>query len=169
MFLKLIADREVAEFWRIHFPLHGVATRPVSARRGADVERHADTVAGVVTGTAHFREIPTGSEIARAPFRIGFETAASKHDRSGTQLADFALLAGADAFDAIAVEEQIDAAGRIAGFEAALFRSFGDQRHQPRTSTHRLHCKPAPNLEPALHLQRLAAVDPKKPHAFVAH
>src|ERR1700687_6195407 len=53
VFLELIADREIAEFRRVHFPLHGMAARPVAARRGANVERHANSVASVETAAAY--------------------------------------------------------------------------------------------------------------------
>src|SRR5580698_10387680 len=114
MLLELIADREVAEFRSVHLPLHGMAAGPVAARRGADIDRHADAVAGVVTAAAHLSEIPAGAEIACAPFRIGLEAAAGEHDRFGAQLFDVAVLAHAHAFDAVAVEQKFESAGRIA-------------------------------------------------------
>src|SRR6185437_11752857 len=80
--LELIADREIAKFRRIHLPLHGMAARPVAAWAGADVERHADAVAGVVAGAAHLRHVPARAEIARAHFGVGFETAAGEHHRA---------------------------------------------------------------------------------------
>src|SRR5580698_3595607 len=121
MFLELIADREVAEFRRVHFPLYGVTARPVAARRGPDIDRHANAVAGVVARTAHLREIPAGPEIARAPFRIGLETTAGEHHRFRPQFAHLAVLAHADALDPVAVEQQIEAARRIVDVDAALF------------------------------------------------
>src|SRR3984893_8910623 len=78
MLLELIADREIAEFRRVHFPLHGVTARPVAARSCANVDRHADAVAGVVARAAHLGQIPAGAEIARAPFRIGLKTPAGQ-------------------------------------------------------------------------------------------
>src|SRR5262249_50724151 len=80
--LKLIADREIAEFGRVHFPWHGMAAGPVAARRPADFNRHADAVAGVVAAAAHLREVPARTEIARAPFRIGLKATAGKHHGS---------------------------------------------------------------------------------------
>ena len=77
--LELIADRKIAEFRCIHLPLHGMTTRPVAARAGADRERHTNAVAGVKARAAHLGEIPSRPKITRAPFRIGFETAAGEH------------------------------------------------------------------------------------------
>ena len=104
--LELVADREVAEFRRVHLPLHRVAARPVAARARADVQRHADAVAGVEAGAAHLGEVPAGAEIARAPFGIGLEAAAGEHDRLAAQLAFDAVVPDAHAFDADAVDRQ---------------------------------------------------------------
>src|SRR5205814_7915675 len=51
--LEAIADREVAGFRGVAVPRHGVATRPVTVCRSADVERHADGVAGVEARAAN--------------------------------------------------------------------------------------------------------------------
>src|SRR6516225_7039717 len=105
VFLKLVADREVAEFRRVHFPLHGMAAGPVAARRRADFNRHADAVAGVVAAAAYLREVPARTEIARAPFRIGLKATAGKHYGLRAQLDNDAIMPGADAFDPVAVEQ----------------------------------------------------------------
>src|SRR5205823_11395523 len=65
--LELVADREVAEFGRVHFPLHRMAARPIAAWARTDIERHADAVAGVEARAAHLGEIPARAEIKRAP------------------------------------------------------------------------------------------------------
>src|SRR5262249_37395726 len=112
--LELVADREVAELRRVHLPLHGVAARPVAARRGADVGRHADAFAGVEAGAAHLGEIPARPEIARAPLGIGLEAAAGEHDRLAVQVALDAVAADAHAGDAHTVEEEAERPGRVA-------------------------------------------------------
>ena len=121
VFLELVADREVAELGRVHVPLHGMAARPIAARRGADLERHADAVAGVEARAAHLGEVPAGAEIARAPFRIGFEAAAGEHHGFRAQLAQLAVVAHPHTLDAVAVEQQIERAGPVAQPDAALF------------------------------------------------
>ena len=103
MLLKLIADRKVSELGRVHLPLHGMATRPIAARARADLERHADAVAGIEARTAHFGEIPARPEIARAPFGVGLEAAAGEHHGSGAQFPDRAVLAHPHTFDARSV------------------------------------------------------------------
>src|SRR5258708_12965821 len=70
MLLEIVADREIAEFRRVAVPADGVAARPVAIGHGADIERHADAVAGVEAGAAHLGEVPARPEIARAPFRL---------------------------------------------------------------------------------------------------
>ena len=81
--LKTVADGEIAELRRVRVPADRVATGPVAARRGADVERHTNAVAGVEARAAHAREVPAGTEIARAPRRIRFEAARGENHRIG--------------------------------------------------------------------------------------
>src|SRR5262249_58527069 len=95
--LELIADCEIAELGRVHLPLYCVAAGPVAARARADVHRHADAVASIEAGAAHFREVPARTEIAGAPFGIGFESAAGEHDRLGMKLAFHTVVADAPA------------------------------------------------------------------------
>src|SRR4051812_41016310 len=70
----------VAEIRRIALPRDRMAARPLTVRLRADVERHRDAVAGVVTRPAHFREIPTRAKVASAHFAIRFKAAAREHD-----------------------------------------------------------------------------------------
>src|ERR1700716_2663035 len=90
--LKLVTDREITKLGRVHLPLHRMAAGPVAAWACADIQCHADAVAGVEARAAHFGEVPAGTEIARAPFGIRFESTASEHDRSAAQLAFGALV-----------------------------------------------------------------------------
>src|SRR5262245_6486441 len=169
MLLKLVADREVAELGRVHLPLHRVAPRPVAARARADVERHTDAVAGVEAGAAHLGEIPAGAEIAGAPFRIGLEAAAGEHDRLALKLADLAVMANAHAGDAVAIAQEVERAGAVANFDAALLRRLGEHVDEAGAATDRLYGQPAPELELALDLERLPAIDRDEAHALLAH
>src|SRR5207247_9034052 len=72
--LDLVADSEVAELRGVPLPCHGMAARPVADRLCADVERHADRVAGVEPRAAHLGELPAGAQVARAPFGIRLES-----------------------------------------------------------------------------------------------
>ena len=130
--LELIADREIAEFGRIHLPLHGMAARPVAAGARADLQRHADAVAGVEAGAAHLGEIPARAEIARAPFRIGFEAAAGKHHRLAAQIAFHAVVTDAHAFYAHAVGQELERARLIADLDAALGGGLGQHLDEAR-------------------------------------
>ena len=147
--LKLIADRKIAEFRRIHLPLHGMTAGPVAARTCADGERHANAVAGVEARAADLGEIPSRPEIARAPFRIGFEAAAGEHHRLGAQFLRRAIAAHPHAFDAVAVIKQIERARPVANFDAALLRGGGEHGDKARPAADRLHRQPAPELESA--------------------
>src|SRR5262249_56535104 len=75
--------------------LHRVAAGPVAAGARADVDGHADSVAGVKPRAAHLRQVPAGPEIARTPLRIRLETAAREHDRFAAQLGFDAVVADA--------------------------------------------------------------------------
>src|SRR5438105_850719 len=67
-------------------PLPGdrMTARPLPVGLRADVQRHADAVAGVVARAAHLRQVPSRTEIARPPFAVGFEAAAGEHERTRT-------------------------------------------------------------------------------------
>src|SRR5262245_35422238 len=103
-----------------------MAARPVAARARADLQRHADAVAGVETGAAHLREVPAGAKIARAPFRIGLEAASREHHRAPVDFAHLAVVAHAHALDAIAAAEKVECARLVADFDAALLRRLGE-------------------------------------------
>src|SRR6185437_1908359 len=109
--------------------------------------RHADAVAGVVARAAHLGEVPARSEIAGAPFRIGLEAAAGQHHRLGAQFAHFAVLPHPHAFDAVAVEQQIDAAGGVADLDAAFLGRRGELIDEARATADRFHRESAPELE----------------------
>src|SRR5207237_3190234 len=116
--LELVADREVAKFGRIHFPLHRMTARPVAARACTDVERHADAVAGVEARAAHLGEIPARAEITRAPFRIGLEAAGGENNGLAANLAFLAIVANAHAVDAAARVDERERTGLITNLDA---------------------------------------------------
>src|SRR5262245_5650493 len=159
VFLKLVADREVAELGRVHLPLYGVAAGPVAAGARADVRRHADAVAGVEARAAHLGEVPAGPEITRAPLGIGFEAAAREHDRFAAQLAFDALVADAHARHPHAVVDEAEPARAVTNLDAAFGRGIGEHLDEAGSAPHRLDGEAAPELELALDLERLAAID----------
>src|SRR5208282_3063557 len=81
MLLEAVADREIAELGCVAIPSHRMASRPVPVRHRANVERHANSIAGVEARAAHLREIPIRPEITRTPFRIRLEAAAREDHR----------------------------------------------------------------------------------------
>src|SRR5262249_54307066 len=64
--LEVVADLAVAVPGRVEIPLHGMAPAPVAPGQRANLEGHADAVAGVVRRPAYTRELPVPAEIARA-------------------------------------------------------------------------------------------------------
>src|SRR3989442_9249349 len=125
-FLKLVADREVAELGGIHLPLHGWAAGPVAAGAPAHVHRHADAVAGVEARAAHLGRVPAGPEIARAPLGVGLEAAACEYDRFAPQLAFHALVPDAHAHHPHAVMDEAERARAVANLDTALGRGISE-------------------------------------------
>src|SRR5256885_12382104 len=78
--LEVVADLAVAVPGGVVVPLHGVTAAPVAPRLRADVERHADAIAGVVWGAAHAREVPVGPEVARTHLYVGLEAPGGEDD-----------------------------------------------------------------------------------------
>src|SRR6185295_1874689 len=91
MLLEAVAHREVTGLRRIAVPGHRVAAGPVAVGRGADVERHADRVAGVEARAAHLGELPARTQVARAPFRIRLEAAGRQNNGFAFDLHSLAI------------------------------------------------------------------------------
>src|SRR5262249_14439417 len=164
--LELVADREIAELRRIAIPADRVAARPIAARLCADLERHADAIAGVEPRSAYFCQIPVGSEIARAPFRIGLEPPAREDDRLGAQFTRLALLPHAHAANTAIVREQRNRAGLVEHLNALARRRLVQRLDEPRPAARGLDGEPAPELELAADLERLPTVDRHETHAL---
>ena len=79
------------------------------------------------------------------------------------------VVAHAHALNPGAVVEQIDRAGGVANLDAALSGGLGEHVDEAGAAADRLHGQPAPELELALDLERLPAVDRDEAHALVAH
>src|SRR6185312_6132580 len=158
MLLEIVADREVAEFRRVAVPADGVAARPVAVGHGADIERHADAVAGVEAGAAHLGEVPARAEIARAPFGIGLEAAGSEHRRFGMDIDVPAVLAHARAADARAVEEELVRPSVVEDAYLLALAGRGQVVDEAGPAARHLGGEPAPELELAVDLEGLATI-----------
>ena len=167
--LELVSDPEIAEFGRVPFPADRVAARPVAGRRGAHVERHADHVSGVEARAAHLGKLPIGSEITGAPLRVRLEAAAREHHGLAPHFHRFVLALDAHAAHTVVVVDQFEGARRIPDVDALLLRGFGQRIDQPLATAPGLHRESAPELEAAVHLERLPAPDRNEAHAFRAH
>src|SRR5258708_25721456 len=155
MLLELVADREVAELGRVALPGDCVAARPVAGGGGADVERHADRVAGVEARAAHLGELPSRPQIARALFGIGLKAARSEDHRLAFQLHCFSAMLRTNAMHARIVAEKRQRACAIPDLVCRLLLEKKNAIDQPGAAAHRLDADPAPQLEPAAHLERL--------------
>ena len=73
--------------WRqIDILRRGVTARPAAVRHGADIKRHAQTVAGVERHAAHTHHVPARAEILRAHLRVRLEAATGEHNRLRIEL-----------------------------------------------------------------------------------
>ena len=77
-----VGDLAVAEGGRVEVPGDGVASAPVAEGLRADVEGHADAVAGVELGPAHLRRRPGRTQMALAHLGVRLEAARRQHDRA---------------------------------------------------------------------------------------
>src|SRR4051812_38592042 len=80
--LKYITEGDIAGVWGVGVSADRVTSRPMAVRRGADVERHAQSVSGIKPRAANLDNIPAWSEIAGTPFRVGFESSACQNYRT---------------------------------------------------------------------------------------
>src|SRR5690606_25863045 len=106
--------------------------------------------------------------IARAPLRIRFEAAAGKHDRLCGNVEDAAVLPDLDAPDPDAVMEQLERPAAIEDVDAPGAGDRGLAVHQPRAAAPGFDGKSAPELELAVDLEGLAAIDGLETHALGA-
>src|SRR6185369_16729727 len=126
----VVARLDAAEVAGVALPGARMAARPLAVGLRADVERHADAVAGVEAGAAHLCHVPAGAEIARPPFAVGFEAAARQHHGVRREILRHAIDLGAHAFDATRSAQQRDAAGAIAHVNAEPFGVLEVSLHQ---------------------------------------
>ena len=166
--LEAVADREVAELRRIVIPGDGMAARPVAIGRRADLQRHADAVAGVEAAAAHFRQLPAGAEIAGAPFRIGLEAAGGEHHRLRRNRLDPAILLEADAAHRVAVVDQVQHPRAVADADPRRPGNPGVAVDEAGPAAPGLQRQPAPEAEAAVDPERLPAVDRHEADALAA-
>src|SRR5207247_1934201 len=120
--LELVADREVAELRGVSLPGHGVAARPVAGRLRADVERHADRVAGVEARAAHFGELPAGAQVARAPLGIRLKAACGEHYRPAFNFYGLPCFFQDHTVDSVIIRNQRNGASFVPDVDAVLSR-----------------------------------------------
>src|SRR6202035_2908715 len=150
-------------------PLHRVAAGPVAGRARADLQRHANPVAGIPAAAAHLGEVPGGAEVKRAHFRIGLEAAARQDDGSRTQLMEAVVAANAHAVDPAVLVDELDDAGAVLDLDAVLEGGLGQHLHEARPAADSFDRKASPELELAVDLEGLPAVDRDQPDALAGH
>src|SRR5690349_19834000 len=134
-----------------------MTTRPLPEGLRADVERHANAVAGVVPRPADFRDVPARTEIARTPLTIGFETASREHNGFRADLLLDAVVDHAHALHAAAAANQCDHLRVVTNVDAVLLCCRVLRLHETATATRGLHDGAAEEFELAFMLERVAA------------
>src|SRR5262249_31729679 len=84
-------------------------------------------------------------------------------------LALAAVVTDAHALDAVAVVDERERAGLVADFDAALLRGFGQHLNEAGAAADGFDREAAPELELAVDLERLAALDRDEAHALLTH
>src|SRR5260221_2299949 len=166
--LELVAHGDTAEFGRVQLPLHRMAARPIAVGARADGQCHAQSLTGIEARAAHLGQVPARSQIARAPLRVRLEAAAGKHHRAGFYLALLVAVPDAHARNALAIENERRRARPIAGLDVVLLARGFQHGDEALATAHRLDRQAAPELEPALDLERLPAVDRHEADALLA-
>ncbi len=113
-----------------------VAGPPFAGGARAEVEQHAQHLAGVVPAAAHLHQVGVAVEIARAHLGIGLEAAGAGDHRLGHEIVAAVGPAHADALDAAQVAENGADRRLEADFDAEL-------------SAIRRHCESWPMPPPA--------------------
>src|SRR6185369_17623298 len=151
------ANREVTEWRRIHIPSHGMASRPVAVRHGADIKRHFDAEPGIEARAAHLGEIPIRTEIARAHFGTRLKTAARDYHGLAADLNGFSLALHLDAaYAAVVVCQQCDRRAFVENLDSVTLACLVLVFHQAGASAPGFRGEPAPELEFVADLLRLA-------------
>lgn len=172
MLLELIADIQVAVGRRVQVPGHRMAAGPVPIGHGADIERHGEPFPVVVFGAAHLGEVPAGAEVAGAHLLVRFEPAAGQHHRLRVEIQYLALVAAAHAVHAaILVIQQVGRRRLVQHVDARLLRLVVQRLDQLLAAAVDAQRQPAPELELAVHLERLPPgrrdqVDAVRGHPF---
>jgi len=167
--LEAVADFEIAELRRVAVPADRVTAGPVAAGRGADLDRHRDAGAGVEARAAYLRQIPSGPEIARAPFRVRLESARGEHDRFCRDALRRAAAAQFESVHAFVVGEKARRARSVPDFRALALRGPREVVDEARSSPPGFHGEAAPEAHAIPRLERLTAVHRREAHALLPH
>ena len=130
-------------------------------RSSADVERHADRVAGVEARAANLGELPARAQVTRAPLGVRLESPRCKHHGLAFDFESFTVLPHHHPADAVVVRHQRNRARVVPDLDALLLRDLRERIHQARAAAHHLEREPAPELELAADIERLPVPKPR--------
>ena len=126
-----VRDTQVAGVRSVHVDGGGVATRPLPIGGGAQAERLADSVAGVVGGASRFGALPAGADALGAHFGVRLETAASENDGARADFMRPVPVARLDADDRAGfVRQQTNHGGFVKDWDGGAAAGVGEHPNQ---------------------------------------
>ena len=130
MFLKAVTHGQITEFRGVVVPAHGMAAGPVARRGRANIEGHADTLAGIESGSAYPGQFPTWAQVTGPPFRISLESTTGQDYRVSTNIMHAAVLPHGDAPDHRTIVDQLQGPGAVSKFNSRIRAvESGGRRH----------------------------------------
>src|ERR1700735_90090 len=135
-----------------------MAPRPLTIGLRTRRQRHLDAVAGIVACASHFCEIPSRSQVSRAPFTVRLEPAGRQNYRSRAQRLLSATDHGTNTFDAVVTTQQISRTRAVADLDAMLRGRRVLRLHQAHAAAIGVDHHTAEKLEPAVMVVRLPSV-----------
>ena len=134
MLLEVVTDGKITELRRVAVPSDRMAAGPIAGRHGADVERHANAVAGVESGAANLGKLPGGPQITRPHFGIGLKPAGREDHAFRLDLDCAAVVLHTYALNTVIVGDQRQGSGVVSDFNAVFPGDLGMRVNKARAA-----------------------------------
>jgi hypothetical protein len=141
----------------------------VTVGHRASGERHANAIAHVETRAAHFREIPVGTEIARAHLAVRLEAAAREHHGACAQRERLPVSFSDDSADFSVLADEVGRGSLVQHRNTELLRDRVLAFDKPLPCSPSLADEPCVELHAAVDLLGLAHPHRLEADAFALH